>query len=90
MINRASLLEKIASLEKALAEQKNGYDYEKTFDEHWQAISREVFEESLGPVSKDRNKKSLQSKYGWITVSKDHRYCHCLKALAKVHICRKE
>ncbi len=77
MINRAALLEKIEALEKALAAQKNGYDYEKTFDAQWQAISREVFEQSLGPVSKDRNKKRLQSKYGWVSVNKDHPYCDC-------------
>ncbi len=57
MINRASLLEKIEALEKALAEQKNGYDYEQTFDAHWQELSRAVFAQSLGAVSKDRNKK---------------------------------
>lgn len=57
MINQAELLLKIEAMEKALAEQKSGYDYEKSFDAHWREISREVFAQSLGPVSKDRNKK---------------------------------
>lgn len=57
MINKEKLYEDIELLQKALEQQRNAYDYEKTFDEKWRAITQHIFQESLGTASKDRNKK---------------------------------
>ena len=59
MIDKAALLEKIAELQAVLDNQDTAYDYEKAFDEKWSEISQQVFQQSLGEVSNDRNKKKL-------------------------------
>lgn len=57
MINKEKLFTEIELLQKSLEQQNSAYDYEKTFDEKWRAITQQIFQESLGEVSKDRNKK---------------------------------
>lgn len=57
MINKEKLYEEIESLQKDLDQQSSAYDYEKTFDEKWRALTHQIFQESLGASSKDRNKK---------------------------------
>jgi hypothetical protein len=57
MIDKVFLQEKINELKAILDNQVTAYDYEKAFDEKWSEISREVFQQSLGEVSTDRNKK---------------------------------
>jgi hypothetical protein len=57
MIDKAALYTKIEELQSILDNQDTAYDYEKAFDEKWTQISQEVFQESLGEVSVDRNKK---------------------------------
>jgi len=57
MINKESLQVKIDELQNILNKQDTAYDYEKAFDERWSEIGKEVFQQSLGPVSGDRNKK---------------------------------
>ena len=57
MIDKAALYTKIEELQSILDNQDTAYDYEKAFDEKWAQISQEVFQESLGEVSVDRNKK---------------------------------
>ncbi len=45
---------------QALQQLKNKptfYDYEKSFDELWQDLGRQVLEKSLSEVPKDRRKK---------------------------------
>lgn len=45
---------------QALQQLKNKptfYDYEKSFDEIWQALGRQVLEKNLSEVPKDRRKK---------------------------------
>lgn len=59
MINKEKLYEEIESLQKALDQQSSAYDYEKTFDEKWRTITQQIFQDSLGLCSKDRNKKKL-------------------------------
>ncbi len=59
MINKEKLYEEIESLQKALDEQSSAFDYEKTFDDKWRAITQQIFQESLGQSSKDRNKKKV-------------------------------
>ena len=58
MIDKAKLYEEIELLQKSLEQQGNAYDYEKTFDEKWRALTQQIFQESLGDPSKDRNKKN--------------------------------
>ena len=36
---------------------KNGYDYERTFIEMMQQVEKEVFEESIGEVPENKNRK---------------------------------
>ena len=36
---------------------KNGYDYERTFIEMMQQVEREVFQDSLGKVPENKNRK---------------------------------
>lgn len=57
MINKEKLYEEIESLQQVLEKQGNAYDYEKTFDEKWRALTQQIFQESLGAIPKDRNKK---------------------------------
>ena len=81
------------NLQKLLDSQSTAYDFEKTFDEKWQQITQEVFfrrpkgllrripsgQASLGavPVDKNKKKKTIDSKFGKVTVNKAHRFCHC-------------
>jgi uncharacterized protein YigA (DUF484 family) len=58
MIDKEKLNSKIQALQEELNNQTNAYDYEKTFDQGWQEITREVYQESFGAVPKDRNKKN--------------------------------
>lgn len=57
MIDKSTLYEKIEELQSILDNQDTAYNYEKAFDEKWQEISQQVFQQSLGEISKDRNKK---------------------------------
>ena len=57
MIDKSTLYLKIAELQTILENQDTAYNYEKAFDEKWKEITKEVFQQSLGEVSVDRNKK---------------------------------
>lgn len=57
MIDKSTLYEKIKELQSILDNQDTAYNYEKAFDEKWQEISQQVFQQSLGEISIDRNKK---------------------------------
>ena len=57
MIDKSSLYLKIEELQAILENQDTAYNYEKAFDEKWKEITKEVFQQSLGEVSVDRNKK---------------------------------
>jgi hypothetical protein len=57
MINKAALYTKIEELQAILDNQDSAYDYEKAFDEKWREVSQEVFQQSLGEIPTDRNKK---------------------------------
>lgn len=57
MIDKAALYAKIEELQSILDNQDTAYDYEKAFDEKWREISQQVFQQSLGEVAVDRNKK---------------------------------
>lgn len=58
MINKELLQEKIKELQAILDNQDSAYDYEKAFDEKWNEIGHEVFQQSMGALPKDRNKKN--------------------------------
>lgn len=58
MIDKRSLQQKIDELQSLLEHSDTAYEYEKSFDEKWTEIGREVFQQSLGEVSQDRNKKN--------------------------------
>lgn len=49
--------EKYEALEK-LNEQTSFYDYEKSFDELWIDLGRQVLESNIGKVPKDHRKKT--------------------------------
>jgi len=57
MIDKHALYKKIEELQSILDNQDSAYDYEKAFDQKWSKISGEVFQQSLGSQSSDRNKK---------------------------------
>lgn len=42
-----------------LQKQPDFYHYEKEFDQIWTDLGRAVLEQSLGPVPKDKRKKTL-------------------------------
>ena len=50
----------------------DAYDYEKNFIEVMQKLNSELFQLSVGEVSKDRNKKKFQTQLGDIEVVKGH------------------
>ena len=58
MIDKTALYQKIEELQSILDNQDSAYDYEKAFDQKWSEISGQVFQQSLGTQSKDRNKKN--------------------------------
>ena len=60
MIDKSALYLKIEELQTILDNQDTAYDYERTFDEKWKEISKDVFQQSLGEVSVDRNKKNYK------------------------------
>jgi len=57
MIDKELLQKKIEELQTILDHQDSAYDYEKEFDKKWIEIGSDVFQQSLGEVSTDRNKK---------------------------------
>ena len=57
MIDKSALYLKIEELQTILENQDTAYNYEKSFNEKWKEITKEVFQQSLGEVSVDRNKK---------------------------------
>ncbi len=50
--------ERYESLQK-LNEVKSFYDYEKTFDELWTDLGRQVLEKNISEITKDHRKKTL-------------------------------
>jgi len=61
MIDKTLLQSKIEELQAILNNQETVYDYEKEFDKKWREIGHEVFQQSLGETSQDRNKKKHQN-----------------------------
>jgi hypothetical protein len=61
MIDKTLLQSKIEELQAILNNQETAYDYEKEFDKKWREIGHEVFQQSLGETSQDRNKKKHQN-----------------------------
>lgn len=57
MIDKDLLQTKIEELQSILDNQDSAYNYEKAFDEKWNEIGHQVFQQSLGKVSVDRNQK---------------------------------
>jgi hypothetical protein len=56
----SSLLSKIQEWEASQKGQTSAYDYEKTFDQMWQELGKEVLQESLGEIPSDKNKKNFK------------------------------
>ena len=50
--------EKVSAWEESQRNQTSGFEYEKTFDEMWTELGREVFEESGGEERSKRKKNS--------------------------------
>jgi hypothetical protein len=46
---------------QALKNKKTFYDYEKTFDEIWTDLGRQVLEKNLSDVPADRRKKKAEN-----------------------------
>lgn len=44
-----------------LQEQTDFYQYEKEFDQIWTDLGRAVLEQTIGPVPKDKRKKTLSA-----------------------------
>lgn len=57
MIDKKQFQEKIDELQALLDDTETAYEYEKIFDEKWIEIGREAFQQSLGEIPQDRNKK---------------------------------
>jgi hypothetical protein len=49
---------------QALDKHLNMYDYEKSFEQIWIDLGRQVLERNLGPVSNDRRKKKDDNALG--------------------------
>ena len=60
MIDKSALYLKIEELQTILDNQDTAYNYELAFDKKWKEISKDVFQQSLGEVSVDRNKKNYK------------------------------
>ena len=54
--------------------QTSAYEYERSFDEFMQQMGHELLQQSVG-AELDERKKSLQSRYGKISVPKKHILC---------------
>ena len=72
---------------RALAEQKYHdlqqlkskptlYDYEKSFDEIWQDLGRQVLEKNLSDAPADRRKKKMITRYGQIQIANSEPFSH--------------
>jgi hypothetical protein len=61
----------------------NFYDYEKSFDAIWQDLGRACLERSLQEETSNssdrRKKKKTLTKFGYVTVSKSHKYMESTK-----------
>lgn len=44
--------------------QRDGYEYEKTFVECWRSIGRKVLQESIGRIPGSKNEKKTQKQSG--------------------------
>jgi hypothetical protein len=59
-----TMLSRYRTWENNSERQKSGYLYEKTFTEMWQSLGSEVFQQSIGKVSKDKNSKKNSKPFG--------------------------
>ena len=50
------------------------YKHEKEFDQIWVSLGAEILEQSLGELPNDKRKKTIQTIYGQVTISNNHRY----------------
>ena len=50
------------------------YEHEKEFDQIWVSPGAEILEQSLGELPNDKRKKTIQTRYGQVTISNNHRY----------------
>ena len=44
--------------------ENSGYEYEKTFTEMWQKLGKEIFQQSIGKIPRDRNRKKNSKHTG--------------------------
>lgn len=44
--------------------QSSGYEYEKTFTEMWQKLGNEIFQQSIGKIPRDKNRKKNSKRIG--------------------------
>jgi hypothetical protein len=56
-MNQREILSKIKVWQESQKGQTSAYEYEKTFDEMWQQLGKEIFQDSIGELPTDKNKK---------------------------------
>jgi hypothetical protein len=44
--------------------QTSGYEYEKTFTEMWQGLGNKIFQQSIGSLPRDKNRKKNSKQDG--------------------------
>ncbi len=60
-----------------LKTQPTFYDYEKSFDQIWRDLGRQVLEKSLSQAPADRRKKKMTTRYGRIEIANIEAFsCH--------------
>ena len=55
---------------RAIGQEPDFYTLEEKFDQLWTALGRSVLEQTLGPVPANKQKNSVQTRFGRIAIAK--------------------
>jgi hypothetical protein len=55
---------------RAISQEPDFHTLEETFDQLWTALGRSALEQTLGPVPANKQKNSVQTRFGRIAIAK--------------------
>ena len=55
---------------RAIGQEPDFYTLEEKFDQLWTALGRSVLEQTLGPGSANKQKNSVQTRFGRVAIAK--------------------
>ena len=70
-------IEKVSAWEESQIGQTSGFEWERSFDQMWTELGREVLQASLNSSPQpSRDKKTIRTKYGIVAAPRSHAFFH--------------